>query len=349
MKKIAVLGNSLTAIKIVDQLKSFGEEIEAVFVSSENTFPYQRNLLPEIPTKKINQNKVFYRPATEYEAAKVRFIFDKKATRINFKRGRLTLEDKEQIDYDILLLSDISQEPFADVKGSNKTGLYNLRRLTDVSSLIKNFAFIETIVIASDNLAGLKTAFSLCAAKKEVVLVTSEAKILNGLLDGESAAIVHAYVEEGGLRIITQNRILELLGDNETKAVRLEGNKVLACQAVLTDSNALDLRLFKETELQCGERVFVNEHYQTNFDNVFAIDTVCDRMIFSDWDMADNYLEFVEEQASTVASRIAGKEYTAISTPFSWTINLDQNPLKFSASPSLSMLQLERNETPVAA
>lgn len=349
MKKIAILGNSLTAVKIIEQLKSFGEDVEAVFISSENTFPYYRNLLPELPSKKINQNKVFYRPAAEYEAEKIKFIFDKKPTRVNFKRGRVTLDDKEQIDYDYLIISDIFEAPFHNVKGDNKTGLYHLRRLTDMSDLLKAMPFIETIAVRSDNLAGLKTAVSLCAAKKEVILVTSEPRILNGLLEESNAMVVQTALEEIGLRIFTQNKITELLGDSEAKAIRLEGGKVLACQAVLTDSDLLDLRLFKETELQYSQRVRVNEAYQANFENVFAIDTVCDRMIFSDWDMADNSVEFAQEQARAIASRITGKEYVPAVAPFAWTITIGQTPFKFSASSSLSMLQLQREETPVAA
>lgn len=349
MKKIAILGNSLTAVKIIEQLKNFREDVEAVFISSENTFPYRRNLLPEILSKKVNPNKTFYRPSAEYEKDNIRFVFDKKVARVNFKKGRITLEDKEQIDYDLLLLSDLLQEPFASVKGSNKSGLYNIRHLTDMSALAKDLGFKETLLVQSDNVAGLKAALALASMGKEVILVTSENQLLSGLVGSDAAVTLQAAVEEAGVRILSQSRIVEILGDTEAKAIRLDNGKVLACQAILTDSDALDLRLFKETELQHGQWVPVNGTYQTNFENVFAIDTVCDRIIFSDWGFADNTEDFSQEQALIIASRIAGKEYTPAASTFFWTININQTPFRFSASSGYSMLQMQTEPVPAVA
>jgi len=337
MKKIAVIGNSLTALKIIEELKAQGEEIEAVFLSTENTFPYLRHQLYNLPSKKIAQNKIFYRNNADYEKEKIKFIFDKKAMRINFKRGRITLDDKEQIDYDTLLLSDLVQAPFFGLKGANKTGLYNIKRLIDMNMFLKALPAVETIVIQSDNIAGLKAALIFAALPanppREVILVTLGKNILSKLLNETDALILESLIAQSGIRVITESQIFEILGDNDVKAIRLQGQneKVLGCQAILTDVDWPDLRLFKETELQHNQRVVVNANGQTNFDNVFALDAVCDNIILNDWDTAANYSDLVMEQSKFIAAAILKKEYIRQTQTLTWDIEVGHEKVMFSA------------------
>lgn len=354
MKKIVVLGNSITAIKVIEAIKSSGEDVEAVVISSENTFPYYRNLLHTLPGKKNQQNKILYRTSEEYQKEKIEFIFDKEVARINFKRSRLTLEDKEQIEYDVLLLSDLVRDPFWGVKGANKEGLYNLRRLSDVSSLTKVLPLVETVVVQADSFAGLQMARALCDAKREVILLTSGKNILNDFLLAEEAAAIEAVLQETGLRIVVESQIIEILGDTQAKAVRLQNGKVFGCQAILTDCDLPDLRLFKETQLQCSQRVSTNADYQTNFDNVFALDAVCDTMKTSDWDVSQNYLQLVEEQSQIIAAKIIGKEFPIFSEQLlTWDFDLKGEVRKLSmlaakeGIPSPSTIEILNEETVV--
>ena len=341
MKKIAVIGNSLTAIKTIEELKAQGEEIEAVFVSPENAYPYLRQELYYLPSKKMTQNKVLYRANTDYEKDKISFIFDKKITRVNLKRRRLTLDDKEQIDCDILLLSDLPQQPFFGVKGANKAGLYNIKRLADMNALLKALPAVETIVVESDHLAGLKAAVTFAALPsnppKEVILVTSAKNVLGALLNNEVLSGLDALVAQGGVRIITESQITEILGDNDVKAVRLQNGKVFGCQAVLTDSDLPDLRLFKETELQHDQRVAVNANGQTNFENVFAIDAVCDTITFNDWDVSKSYPVLAQEQSKMIAAAILKKEYLAQAAQMAWDIEIGNEKIAFSGNPAASI------------
>lgn len=321
MKKIISLGHSLTAIKTIEEIKS-REEVEVTVISQENIYPYNRGLVVSLPAKKITQNKVLYRPVDDYEKQGIRFIFDKKPTRINFKRGRVTLDDKEHLDYDFLILTEFFLPPFHHLKGANKTGLFNVRLLSDMTAFVKFMPLAETIVVESDHLAGLKTALALCEANKETLLVTSGKTLLNGSLAEADALILQAKAEEAGLRIFFQNRIAEILGDADAKAIRLQNGKVYGCQAVLSDADLPDLRLFKETELQFGQRVAVNNYYQTNFENVFALDGVCDNIKIKDWDISSQYLQASGDMAKTVSSKISGQDNALAALELNWEINI---------------------------
>lgn len=335
MKKIVILGNSLTGIKTLEALKALGQEFEATVISAENTFPYYRNLVTSLPARKIAQNKIFYRPSEEYAAEKINFIFDKKITRINFKRSRLTLEDKESLEYDFLFLAGFGQEPFCGVKGANKAGRYQLKQLSDMTLFLKLLPLVETIVVQSDTIAGLKAALAFCEAKKEVILLTSGKNILSGFLSDEDAGIIEEVVLKTGLRVIAQNQIVEILGDNDVKAIRLQNGKVLGCQAILTDGDIPDLRLFKETDLRCEQRVCVNKDHQTNFENVFAMDRVCDTIKPADWDISQICLSLVQAQAEIISSKILGVDcgdvLGRLSGDMTWELDINGEVIKFAA------------------
>lgn len=331
MKKIVVLGNSITAIKVIETIKLSGEEVEAVVISSENTFPYYRHLLPTLPGKKNQQNKILYRVSEEYQKENISFVFDKAVVRINLKRNRLALEDKEQIDYDVLLLSDLVLDPFCGVKGANKEGLYNLKRLSDMTALLKSCPLVETLVVQADSFAGLEMARAFCGMNKEVIFLTSRKNILGELLSPDDALAIEVALQEMGLRIMKESQIVEILGDTQAKAIRLQTGKVFGCQAILTDCDLPDLRLFKETQLQCSQRVSVNAAHQTNFDNVFALDAVCDTMKTSDWDVSQNYEQSVDQQSQIVAAKIIGKEFPVITEHlFTWDFELKGEVTKLS-------------------
>ena len=157
-----------------------------------------------------------------------------------------------------------------------------------------------------------------------MILVTLGKNILSKLLNETDALILESLIAQSGIRVITESQIFEILGDNDVKAIRLQGQneKVLGCQAILTDVDWPDLRLFKETELQHNQRVVVNANGQTNFDNVFALDAVCDNIILNDWDTAANYSDLVMEQSKFIAAAILKKEYIRQTQTLTWDLSL---------------------------
>ena len=150
-----------------------GEEIEVTVFSAEEALPYNRRLLLDWVARRISRNTVFYRPLDDYKARKINFILDKKVSRVNLKRGRVGIDDKQQFDYDILFVTALDVKPLAAVKGAHRAGLFHCKRFLDIEAFLKIWPLTDTVVISSRSVFGLELACSLLDSDREVILVTS--------------------------------------------------------------------------------------------------------------------------------------------------------------------------------
>ena len=126
---------------------------------------------------------------------------DKKISRINFRKSQIGFEDKSKLDYDLLILTDTPSMILPDTKGNHRTGVFGLRRMTDMVEMGKLLAICETIVIQSQTLLGLRVALALRRRGKEVIWVTPETRFLSQFLNEEAGNFVRSLVEESGVRI----------------------------------------------------------------------------------------------------------------------------------------------------
>ena len=276
MKKIVIIGNSLAGIKAAEEIRKYDPSSEITVLALEENLPSDRHAFAALVAKDISKQHIFYHPPAYYQKLKIHFVTDKKLSRVNFKRNRIFTGDSTPIAYDFLIIADTDLTAFPEIKGVGKSGSYALRRFCDLQELTKNLLLIDTIVIQSETLSGLKMACALNRIGKEVIWITADTQLLPSEMKDESSQILCRILEEDGIRIMTENAVAEILGDIEVKAVRLKSGKVLASQAVVFTDLSADLKMFKDTALEFHTRIPVNDHFQTNLANVFAVDGVCD-------------------------------------------------------------------------
>ena len=75
----------------------------------------------------------------------------------------------------------------------------------------------------------------------------------------------------------------------------------------MSDEAKPDLRLFKDSELQCGEAIVVNERFQTNISNVFAIYGKAGAADAGQWDASQQHF-YLEQQGRIVAGSLLGTD-----------------------------------------
>ncbi|MDO8580375.1 MAG: FAD-dependent oxidoreductase [Candidatus Omnitrophota bacterium] len=300
MKKIVCIGNSPAVVGIIDSLRSSQEPWEITWVGLEDTLPYQQSLFVDFLAGKKNAAQLLCRPESYYRDTQVNLHLEKKITRINLTRQKIHFEEKQQLDYNFLVLADAPGVVWPDIKGTNKTGVYALHWLSDVKGILKSAPFGEGVFIQSDTLRGLQIAHALAQHGKEIGLVTS-AQGFFASLSLECRQWLIPQLEKAGVRIIENTTIAEILGEGEAVAVRLQSGKIYAAQTIIFPEAPIDLRLLKETPLQVTERISVNSCFQTNVENVFAIDQLCSNNGYT-------LTEDLIEQGKMVAAKILGQE-----------------------------------------
>ena len=307
MKKIVILGSSVAAVKAAEEIRKMDAESEIALFPADGEFPGNPQNYDTFIVGENSLNQTLLRPKDFYEKNRIHVILGKTIARINLKRNKITLEDKNQIDFDILV---ITQPPakFPDIKGANKTGLYNCRHFKDIQQINKSLAFIETIVIQTNSFNGVKMAVALAKREKDVTVVSSQPYFLSHLVSKEVSEKMTAALEQKGVHIFYNNTITELLGDGEAKAVRLTSGKVLASDMTIFEDLREDWRIFAESELNIDKQILVDEFFQSNLPQAFAVDTAAQGRAAGrgiDSVPANTSLEF---WASQIAAKIGGQE-----------------------------------------
>jgi nitrite reductase (NADH) large subunit len=300
MNNIVFIGNSLAAVKAIEDIRQVNSSVGITLIT-DGYYPYDRERLFSYLAKEIKEKQTLVRPESFYKEHKVRVITDQTITRFNFKRNQIFFENKEQLEYDILVLADIAAPRWPDIKGTHKQGVAHVVRLKDVKAVAEQLPFIETVTVQLTSMTGFRTLCALSNAVKEVVVSTPSNEILKGWLDADSSSMLKQLLEQSGVRLMLDNPIEEILGDTEAKAVRFKSGKVFAADIIILDDLRLDTRIIKESGLE------LIGSYQTNFKNVYLVDAFLHAFKNSQTSDFNTLSSALLEQGSAVVREILGQ------------------------------------------
>jgi len=220
MKRILILGSSVVAASVAREIRQQKSDWEITIFSLDGNFPYSRDQFSSI----LRGNKIVSDALCEgedfYKKNNIDVITDKDLNRINFKRSRLFTDEKEQIDFDELIITDLPGIKYPNIKGTNKSGVYGMKSLSDVNQIKEMLPITQSIVVSSDGVFGLNFALSLLNEKRDVLLILSDQNFITKAFTEEQAAKICAQLEQTGLRIVLNNKIAEVLGDKDAEDAR---------------------------------------------------------------------------------------------------------------------------------
>jgi NAD(P)H-nitrite reductase large subunit len=310
MNNIVFIGNSLAAVKAIEEIRKVNLTAEITIVT-DGFYPYDRERLFPYLSKEIKEKQTLLHPESFYKENKVRVIGDQAIARFNFKRNQVFFENKESLEYDVLVLADMATPRWPNIKGNHKEGVYNGVRLKDVKALAEQLPFGENVAVQLSSMAGFRTLCALANIGKEIVVSAPSAVLFKDLLDAESASILKQLLEQNGIRLMLDNPIEEILGDAEAKAVRLKSGKVFAAEMIVLDDLRLDTRIIKESGLELSS----GDSFQTNLKNVYLVDAFLNAYRYPDTNDYNTPNQVLAQQGAAVAQEILGQSVSAAASP----------------------------------
>ena len=272
MQKIVILGSTGGVVKAIEEIRSNDRTSEITFLTLDGQYSYNRDLFPQLISKEVSLNQVLCKPKDFYEKQKVKVILDKKITKINFKKHKISTKSNDTIEYDLLLITDPPDYRFPGIKGIQREGVFGVKKLKDILKIIDLLGLVETIIIQSNQLDCLSFVSAFLKRNKEVIVISSNKDIFSA----EEEKFKGQGIEEKNPRFIYENPIAEILGETDVKAARLESGKVIAAQLVIFPDAREDFKLFADSPLKINKRICVNAQFKTNIDNVLADHEACE-------------------------------------------------------------------------
>jgi NAD(P)H-nitrite reductase large subunit len=342
MDKFVLIGQSAAVISAIKSLREAKPEASITLITCEAHLPYDRDLLPGLIAREIKEKDILIATDDVLKSLKVDVISGREITRVNPQRRRVFLEDRQQVEYDALIVADAPHVKFPSLKGVKRNGVFHVARLETVKSLIRFLPFAETIVVEPSGWAGVHTALSLKALGKDVIVAFAEDRILANILDAETSLQLQKLLELRGIRVLSANPVEDIIGDTELKAVRFKSGKVIAADMVVLGRVEPDLKFLAEGDLIVAERVPVSSAMRSSVTSIFAVDAACqmeDPKFIGDYSLSRAAIE----RQGQVAARVAageGAAYEAVADDIVGTMNR-----MFSVEEVHGSLTLQETET----
>lgn len=269
---IVIIGNGITGITAARTIRKHSDHVITV-ISGETDYFFSRTALMY-----VYMGHMQFKDTQPYEP----WFWTK--NRINLKRGwvktiepetkQLILTNEERIPYDKLLIATGAKPnkfgwPGQDLKGVQ--GLYSYQDLEELENNTANG--IQRAVIVGGGLIGMEMAEMLHSRHYPVTLLVRESSYWNNILPEQESQMISRHIREHGFDLRLNETLAEIKGDANGKVSSIiTGNgEEIPCQIVgLTAGVSPNIDFLKNTEIKIDRGVVINQHMNTNFDDIFA-------------------------------------------------------------------------------
>jgi NADPH-dependent 2,4-dienoyl-CoA reductase/sulfur reductase-like enzyme/rhodanese-related sulfurtransferase len=287
-KQIVVIGGSAAGPKAAARARRLDEYADIIILQKSPDlsmascgYPYyvggffnDRNMLLSTPTG-VTRDPEFYFNAkgiiarTETEATTI----DRENRTVACKK--LKTGEVETIPYDKLIIATGSTAIRPPIPGINLEGITSFQTMRDVDYLrkIRDEKKVKKAIVVGGGLIGIETCEALHLAGIHITVIELLPQLL-AFLDWEMAKLVENHVKSKSANVITQNGVVEFLGENGRLAgVKLQNGTELSCGlAVVAVGVRPNVTIAREAGILIGETggILVDEHMQTSDPNIYA-------------------------------------------------------------------------------
>ncbi|MFH1061275.1 MAG: FAD-dependent oxidoreductase [Candidatus Omnitrophota bacterium] len=275
MKHLIIIGNSAAGHSAAVAARDLDPELKITLISEEKAPAYSRNLLAGVLENKVKFKEIVFADENFYEQKNIQFVSGKKVEKVNTNKNWVTFMDKTRLVYDALIVaSGMSMSVAKCVKGSAKHGVIGFRSIKDLTDITELVPISHAVCVWGGGIAGLQAAFALRKKRMEVKIIISNDKLMPEILDTNGEEFLINRLGQQEIEVISGKNIVDVFGDSDVKAIKLENGKVIACDILIVDTNFLPNTKFLEESGFNSEAIkqglAVDVFLQTEIPNVFA-------------------------------------------------------------------------------
>ncbi len=271
MKHLVILGNGIAGVTTARNVRK-RSDMKITIISAESDHFYSRTALMYIFMGHMTYENT--KPYEDWFWGKnnielVRGFVNK----IDTDNKELSLEEGRKISYDILVVATGSESNKFGWPGQDLPGVQGLYSLQDIERLEDNSNEISRAVLVGGGLIGVELAEMLTSRGIPVTLLVREKFFWNIILPENEAKLVSRHILEHGIDLRLSTELKEILpGENgRVKSVITNKNEEISCQFVgLTVGVHPNISIVKDSKIETGRGILVNDYLETNIENVYA-------------------------------------------------------------------------------
>ncbi len=269
---IVIIGNGISGTTAARWVRKLSDH-KITIISSESKYFYSRTALMYVYMGHMRYEDIKPYEDWFWDKNRIDLVKDH-VSHIDFDKQELTLtQGKMQYDKLVLALGSKSNKfgwPGQDLKGVG--GLYHLQDLQQMEEYSDG---LQRAVITGGGLIGIEMAEMFHSRHIPVTLLVREQSYWNNVLPPEESKMISDHIIKNNidLRLGVNLDQIKDDGNGRCKSVVVkETQEEIACGYVgLTAGVSPNVSWLKDTNLEIGRGIKVNNHLLTNQNNVYAI------------------------------------------------------------------------------
>ena len=255
---------------IQEQLKLNSSSSIALF-GDEPWDPYNRLQLSSLVSGDIKENSLYNANDLDKQS-NITTFYNNRIVEINRIRKEVTDSLGNKYFYGKLILATGSRPRIPLIEGIRLKNVFTFRDLSDAQSLMSRSVRTKKTVVIGGGLLGLEAARAMQRFNTEVHIIEHSSWLMFNQLDNRGGGYLKQYIESLGIYVHTNERIQKLAGLDKVEGVLLSNETLIECDTVIIATGIVsNNELAKESGINFGKGITVNDHLQTNDQNIYAI------------------------------------------------------------------------------
>lgn len=255
------------------------------------------------------EDKIWFKKPEWYQKENIELIAGKSAVGLDAGKKIVRLNDGNEIEYKKLLVATGSYARKWTVPGSDKKNIFYLRNLNDAKAIREKIKTAKKAVAIGGGFVSFEMCHILRQFNIDTALILRESYYWEPILDKNEAVAVEEALIKGGVKIFKNSEVDEVAGAEFVEGVVLKDGTKIDCDMVIAGIGVVcSLEWLKNTGLQTGRGVSVNEYLETGIADVWVAGDIAEfnDLILEERVQLGNWLN-AQQQGRIAGLNMAGK------------------------------------------
>ncbi|NIM15622.1 MAG: FAD-dependent oxidoreductase [Candidatus Aminicenantes bacterium] len=271
--KHVIIGAGVAGVTAAQTIKEIDSSAEVVLIGEERFFPYKRYLLTEFLCGNTPEDELTYMPVEYFKEQGIQLRKGQNVKAINPAEKSIKLFHNEVMHYDKLLIATGGRPGLGPVLRPFREHIQPYYSLRDILVLKRRLPGINKCIVHGDGLSSLDLLRGLYHLGKQVTYIIKGERADFDLVESEFSGQLHEFLEEKGIEIITEDRVISIEKKNQHFQVMTLKQELLTADMVFAwDYYQPNIGFISpaETGIEKKVGILVNLHMRTSVEDIYA-------------------------------------------------------------------------------
>lgn len=222
------------------------------------------------------------------------------------RNAKVVITKDDEIKYEKMVLAPGSKPFMPPIKGIDKKGIFSVKKDYEyLKALKEEVEKVKKVTIIGGGFIGVEFADEIKKMGKEVSIVELLSHCLIIAFDEDITIQAEKILKEKGINLYTNEKVVEFVGEERVKTVKLESGKEIETDLVILAIGAIpNIDLAEKIGLEIGptKSIAVDRYMRTSDPNIFSAGDCAEKVSFFDGKPSKLRLASI----ATMEARIAG-------------------------------------------